>query len=154
MPITLDNLCAHVNTLLHVAVYADSVTQQRDNTLKDRIAAAMAAVGIRSPAELARKMQVPRQTVYRWTNGEGDKLTPEMLYKLADALNANARWLAEGPPWSPVRPRHLTPEQQLVLEIYAQLSPDLREDWVKQGNTLVRLTSPQSAANPFPTRRR
>ena len=126
----------------------------KDATLKDRIAAAMAAAGIRSPAELARRMGIQRQTVYRWTNGEGDKLTPEMLYKLADALNANARWLAEGPPWSPVRPRHLTPEQNMVLEIHAQLSPELREDWIKQGNTLVRLSSPASVANPFPTRRR
>lgn len=115
----------------------------------------MAAAGIRSPAELARKMEVPRQTVYRWTRGEGDKLTPEMLYRLADALNANARWIAEGPPWSPVRPRHLSPEQNMVLEIYAQLTPDLREEWVKNGNTLVRLSS-QSAPiySPIPTRRK
>ena len=130
------------------------MTNEDQKTVKDRILSAMRSANIQSPAELARRMGVPRQTVYRWTNGEGEKITPEMLYKLADVLNTNARWIAEGPPWSPVRPRHLTPDQQMVLEIYAQLSPELRDDWVKQGNTLVRLSSPQSVANPFPARRR
>jgi transcriptional regulator with XRE-family HTH domain len=123
---------------------------QEDKTLKDRIAAAMTAAGIASPAALARKMGVPRQTVYRWVNGEGDKLTPQMLYRLADAVNANARWLAEGPPHSIVRPRHLTPEQDMILAIHAQLPPDLRDEWIKQGNTFVRLSSPVTAGNPYP----
>lgn len=137
------------------AAYVKNVVNNAaPKTVKDRILSAMASANIRSPAELARKMGIPRQTVYRWTNGEGEKLTPEMLYKLADATNTNARWLAEGSPWSPVRPKHLTPDQNMVLEIYSQLSPELRDEWVKHGNTLVRLSSPQSVGNPFPTRRR
>lgn len=125
-----------------------------DTTLKARIEMAMAAVAIRSGAELARKMRVPRQTVYRWLNGEGDKLTPEMLYRLADALNANARWLAEGPPSSPVRPRHLSPEQNLVLEIHSRLTKELRDDWIKQGNNYARLADHHNAPPQEPEKPR
>lgn len=131
-----------------------NVDKTKDATLKDRIEGAMVSAGIKNPAELARRMGIPRQTVYRWINGEGDKLTPRMLYKLADTLNTNARWLAEGPPWSPVRPRHLTPEQNMLIDIYSQLTPELREEWIRTGNTLVRLSSPTSAANPFPIKKR
>ena len=141
------------NYFRSVGVRFKKMPTPKDMTLKDRIAAAMATAMIHTPAQLARKMGVDRQTVYRWTNGHGEKLTPVMLYKLADALNANARWLAEGPPHSPVRPRHLTPEQAMVLDIYASLPKEQREEWVRMGNMLVRISSPPSATNPFPVKK-
>lgn len=65
-------------------------------SLPGRIRIGMALAGIRNGSELARRMKVNRQTVHRWLDGQGDKLTPEMLFKLGDALNVNVRWLALG----------------------------------------------------------
>lgn len=112
----------------------------------------MAARGLTRPSELARRMKLSRQTVHNWTTGRGENLTPEMLYRLADALEVNPRWLALGPPNVPAAPVYLSPEDQEVLEIRNMLETDTREQWLTHGRTIARLTSRPSAANPFAKR--
>lgn len=100
-------------------------------------------------------MKVNRQTVHRWVSGEGDKLTPEMLFSLSDALNVNARWLALGAPNSPVKPRSLDPESEEVVQIKRELTkhnPEAHEQWVSQGRMLVKLLTPRSVSNPSQSR--
>lgn len=123
-----------------------------DVTLAGRIKIAMAAAGIDTPAKLAKKMGVNRQTVYRWVDGEGDKLTPDMLFRLSDALNVNARWLAFGPPLSPAKPTMLDHDTQELIQLRDALPQEGRDQWISQGRALVKLLSPQSAANPFPAK--
>lgn len=125
-----------------------------EETLQGRIRMAMAAAGISTPSELARRMKVNRQTVHNWTTGRGDKLTPQMLYALSDALNVNARWLALGPPHSPAKPAFLNPEEHETLQIRRALDSETLDQWLSHGRTLVRLTAKASAANPFGMRKR
>lgn len=128
---------------------------REDATLAGRIRMGMAAAGLRTPAELARRMKINRQTVYRWTDGQGDKLTPEMLFKLSDALGVNPRWLALGPPETPVPPSQLDHETQELIQVRDALhnaNPDAKDQWVSQGRDLVKLVAPKSIANPFPVK--
>ena len=124
-----------------------------NSTLAERIRAAMAQAGIANPTQLARKMGVSRQTVQNWVSGRTDKITPEMLYKLCDAVNVNGRWMAMGGDHSPVRPRFLTPDEDELLQISRALSEEAREQWVSLGRTLVRANVPQSTVNPYPFRK-
>lgn len=108
----------------------------------------MAQSGIKTVAELARRMKLNRQTVHRWVAGEGDP-TPELLFKLSDVLQCNARWLALGHPESPVKPMTPTPEQAEVLDIFTRLPPAAQETWMTNGRDLLRLLTPASVNNPF-----
>lgn len=112
----------------------------------------MAQAGIHSVAELARRMKVNRQTVHYWVSGQGDKLTPDLLFKLSDVLNVNARWLALGPPNSPVKPISPDPSRMELVQIFAALPQEAREQWVSNGRSLVKILSPKSKANPYPVK--
>jgi transcriptional regulator with XRE-family HTH domain len=115
----------------------------------------MTKAGLQKPADLARKLDVHRQTVSKWLNGDVDDLSPEMLFKLADALEVNARWLYTGPPASPIKPRVLDPEDEELVQIKETLdrtSPDAKEQWLSNGRSLVRIVTPASRANPFPAK--
>lgn len=115
----------------------------------------MSAAGMRRPADLQSKMGVSRQTVSKWLNGHVEELTPAMLFKLSDALNVNARWLALGPPTTPIKPMIVDPETAEVLQIRDALesaSPDAKDQWLSQGRGLVRVVAPKSPANPFPAK--
>lgn len=121
----------------------------------------MVTAGIRTPAELARRAKLHRQMVHKYLTGENEKLTPEKLFRLADALKVNPRWLAFGPPESPVPPTTLDPEAAEIVQIKATLdaSPsrealDARDNWVTAGRNLVRILTPTSPANPFPSKGR
>lgn len=115
----------------------------------------MATSGIKTPAELAKKLRIHRQTVHKWVDGQSDKLTPEYLFALADALQVNPRWLAFGPPESPVQPQTLDPEQAEVVQIKTTLehaSPEAKDQWLTSGRSLVKIVAPKSTANPFTTK--
>lgn len=112
----------------------------------------MAAVGIATPSELARRMKVNRQTVHLWLTGQRAKLTPEMLYRLVDVLNVSARWLAFGPPYSPVRPVQMDPTRHELISIFEALDDQAKEQWLSSGRTMVRLTAKASINNPFPVK--
>lgn len=125
------------------------------STLQDRIKIGMRRLAIPTQAALARKMGVNRQTVNRWHKGDGTYPEPEMLVKLADALNVSIRWLAvDGPEMAPEQT--LTVAQAEVLAIYQQLNrnPMAAEKWLSHGRDMVELITPQGAANPFGSRRR
>lgn len=49
-------------------------------TLGGRIKIGMSAKGIATPAELARRMKLRRQTVTKWVNDEVDFLEPKYLF--------------------------------------------------------------------------
>lgn len=123
------------------------------STLAERIKAAMAQAGIQTPAELARRMGVSRQTVQNWVNGRSENITPEMLYKLCDAVRVNGRWMALGPPHSPVMPAFLTPDEAEILQIARALHKDPLEQWVSIGRSLVRASPTPSTANPYPDKK-
>lgn len=133
-----------------------SVKDEDDGTLAGRIRIAMVSAGIPTPADLARKAKLHRQAVHKYLNGENEKLTPEKLYKLADALKVNPRWLAFGPPESPVPPRTIDPAAAELIQIRETLekaeSRDAKvaaDNWVTAGRDLVRILTPTSSANPF-----
>lgn len=134
-----------------------SVTSEDEGTLAGRIKLAMVSAGIPTPAELARRAKLHRQAVHKYLSGENEKLTPDKLFKLADALNVNPRWLALGPPETPVPPRAIDPEAAELIQIKetldrapSQEAKDARENWLTHGRDLVRILTPKSTANPFP----
>lgn len=127
---------------------------REDATLAGRIRIGMAGAGISSPAELARRMKVNRQTVHRWIAGEGDKLTPDMLFRLADALEVNPRWLAMGAPHSPVKPHIPSVEEAELISLFVSLPSAARESWMSSGRDLIKLLTPASTGNPFAKTRR
>jgi len=118
-------------------------------SLGGRIRIGMAMRGISTPAALARKMKLPRQTIQKWIEGSVTRLEPENLFALADALGVSARWLGikDGPPQKPLV---LDLEQNKVLEVYEALNDEaLRDAWLQSGAALIGKTQPASAAHPF-----
>lgn len=120
----------------------------------------MVAAGIPTPSELARRAKLHRQAIHKYLNGENEKLTPDKLFRLADALKVNPRWLAFGPPESPVQPRAVDPEASELIQIKETLEQTgteaakaARESWITHGRNLVRILTPASPANPFPPRK-
>ena len=115
----------------------------------------MTSAGLSTPSALAKALDVHRQTVFKWLNGEVEDLTPEMLFKLADVLDVNPRWLYAGPPESPIKPRVLDPEQEELVQIKESLekaSPQAKDQWLSNGRSLVQIVAPTSRANPFPAK--
>jgi transcriptional regulator with XRE-family HTH domain len=118
-------------------------------TLAGRIRIGMAAKGIKTPSELARKLNIKnRQTTTKWLNGEVTSLDPDMLFRLSDLLNLNPRWLLnrEGDP-APLR--EFSPEDRRVLDLYAALPKKIKNVWVKNGDELLEATGETSISQPF-----
>jgi len=101
-----------------------------------RIRDAMIARGIASPAELARRLGVPRQTVHRWLNADVKNITHEHLFRLGDVLNISARWLALGDV-DPSKSKMKSEFDAEVLEIYRAMSPHNRSQWLSIGRSLL-----------------
>lgn len=47
-------------------------------------------------ATIAKETNVTAQAVYKWRDGNGGKIEPENLFKLADLSGFEARWIATG----------------------------------------------------------
>jgi transcriptional regulator with XRE-family HTH domain len=111
-----------------------------NNCIAVRIRTAMTACGMKSVAELGRRIGLPRQTVHRWINGDTKNMTHENLYKVADALQVRARWLAVG---------DTAPEQidlgegdvVGLIRTYESMSPAAREQWLAIGRTLLSMSA-------------
>lgn len=121
--------------------------------LSGRIKIGMAANGITSEAELARRVGCHRQTVHKWLEGESVTIDPKYLFKLADVLKCSARWLAlrEGGPQKFVQ---LDIDKTRLLDIYEELSqksPKALDEWRRQGNGLLELTGAPSTGHPYKT---
>lgn len=115
--------------------------------------------GIHTPAELARRAKLHRQAIHKYLAGENEKLTPDKLFRLADALKVNPRWLALGPPESPVQPTAIDTEAAELIQIKETLDKagshearTARDNWLTHGRDLVRILTPSSTANPFAAR--
>ena len=119
-----------------------------DGTLAARLKIAMRMRGIKTPSELGDLVKVGRQTAQSWMMGQRVKLTPELAYRLADAVGANARWLILGPPNTPERPIYLSPEELEALHVYNALGDDMGAAWVAQGRELAKLSG--KAVKPAP----
>jgi transcriptional regulator with XRE-family HTH domain len=117
-------------------------------TFGGRVKMQMAARGIRNPAELARRMSLPRQTISKWLNNETKDLELSNLYKLADILDCNARWLAlrDGVPQKPVE---MDLEKKRVIDLYQALPKAVRASWVSSGEALLVGSTSPSVAQPF-----
>jgi transcriptional regulator with XRE-family HTH domain len=61
----------------------------------DRVKQAREAKGW-SQSDLAGKVDVSRQAIFSIETGENKSMRPENLFKVADALEVKARWLATG----------------------------------------------------------
>jgi transcriptional regulator with XRE-family HTH domain len=127
--------------------------------LRTRLETGMSAAGIKGQSELARRLSLalgrefPRQTVNYWFKNSSEvSFDHATLYALADIFNMNARWIAEGPPNTPTRPKMVGPNESEVLELYESLKKhdeDALDQWLKQGRKLATLVSPRSASNPL-----
>lgn len=107
-----------------------------ENSIAARILASMASCGVRSVAELGRRIGLPRQTVHRWINGDTRNMTHGNLYKVADALQVRARWLALGDTASTSIDLEDGDIAGLV-KTYESMPPAARDQWLAIGRTLL-----------------
>jgi transcriptional regulator with XRE-family HTH domain len=120
-------------------------------TQRDRIRDAMIARGIAGAGELARRLNLPRQTVHRWLRGSIKNMTYENLFRLADHLNVSARWLAVGD----VDPsKYMVKDEQEVemMAIIREMSVHTRAQWLAIGRSLLAVQGDGrgTKVNPFP----
>ena len=110
----------------------------------------MAAKGINNPTQLARRLKLNRQTVHKWLAENVKQIEPIYLFRLAETLELNPRWLAtkEG---EPQPPQHMSLDQKRVLELYRALPPRVRDAWLKSGDSLLTASGETSTAQPFKT---
>ncbi len=122
-----------------------------ENSIATRIRTAMITCGMKSVAELGRRVGLPRQTVHRWINGDTKNMTHENLYKLADVLQVRARWLAVGD----------TSSTQIdlgdgdvigLVKIYEAMPAAAREQWLAIGRTLLSMhtVGKGTVVDPYP----
>jgi transcriptional regulator with XRE-family HTH domain len=122
-----------------------------NNSIASRIRTAMAACGMKSVAELGRRIGLPRQTVHRWINGDTKNMTHENLYKVADVLQVRARWLAVGDD-APAQIDLGEGDVVGLIKIYEAMSPQARDQWLAIGRTLLAMHSvgKGTVADPYP----
>lgn len=123
-------------------------------SVSSRIRDAMLAQGVANPAELSRRIDLPRQTVHRWLNGDTKNMSVENLFRLADALNVSARWLALGD----VEPSKYVIKNETEVEmmsIMKEMSPLTREQWLAIGRSLlaVQTGGRPTKVNPYASAR-
>ncbi|MGE0560002.1 MAG: helix-turn-helix transcriptional regulator [Burkholderiales bacterium] len=123
-----------------------------ENSIATRIRTAMTACGMKSVAELGRRIGLPRQTVHRWINGDTKNMTHENLYKVADVLQVRARWLAVGDT-APTQIDLGEGDVVGLIKTYEALSPAAREQWLAIGRTLLSMHNPGKGtiADPYPS---
>lgn len=119
----------------------------------DRLKAALtaAAVDWKSPTRVGDAIGVNKQTAARWLGG--GEPSPDMLYRIADALRCSPRWLATGEGAMRPATKFSLDEADLIVQIYRPLSkhPTALQKWISEGNQLVAITTEAGAANPFRT---
>jgi transcriptional regulator with XRE-family HTH domain len=122
-----------------------------NNTIAVRIRIAMTACGMKSVAELGRRIGLPRQTVHRWINGDTKNMTHENLYKVADALQVRARWLAVGDT-APAQIDLGEGDVVGLIKTYETMPPAAREQWLAIGRTLLsmHMAGRATAVDPYP----
>ena len=121
------------------------------NSIAVRIRTAMTACGMKSVAELGRRIGLPRQTVHRWINGDTKNMTHENLYKVADALQVRARWLAVGDT-APAQIDLGEGDVVGLIKIYESMPVAAREQWLAIGRTLLSMhtVGKGTVVDPYP----
>lgn len=114
------------------------MTAKKIQTPIDRMHGAMAAAGIRTPAELARRLSLPRQTIHRWLSDGIENINYRNLLNLSDALNVNARWLIFGEV-GPIKQPFEHPHESEATAIARELGNEARDQWLSLGRILVKL---------------
>lgn len=121
-----------------------------ENSIATRIRMAMAACGMKSVAELGRRIGLPRQTVHRWINGDTKNMTHENLYKVADALQVRARWLAVGDT-APAQVDLADGDVVGLIKTYEAMPPAARDQWLAIGRTLLAMhVGKGTVIDPYP----
>lgn len=116
-----------------------------------RIRTAMTACGMKSVAELGRRIGLPRQTVHRWINGDTKNMTHENLYKVADALQVRARWLAVGDT-APAQVDFGDGDVVGLIKTYESMPEAARAQWLAIGRTILAMHSAGkgTVVDPYP----
>lgn len=122
-----------------------------EHSIATRIRTAMSACGMKSVAELGRRIGLPRQTVHRWINGDTKNMTHENLYKVADVLQVRARWLAVGDT-APTQIDLGEGDVVGLIKTYEAMSPEAREQWLAIGRTLLSMhnVGKGTTVDPYP----
>jgi len=125
--------------------------QDPSQTIAARIRTAMAACGMKSVAELGRRIGLPRQTVHRWINGDTKNMTHENLYKVADALQVRARWLAVGDT-APGQVDFGDGDVVGLIKTYESMPEAARVQWLAIGRTLLAMhtVGKGTVVDPYP----
>jgi len=113
-----------------------------NNNFGHRLKAAMFAAGITSPALLARRCGVSRQSVEKWMKASKPRLSATHLLGLANCLHVRMRWLMTGdgiiPDWE-LHERDVDIDQ--AIRILDRLSQSKARDWLAAGRRLGGSTS-------------
>jgi transcriptional regulator with XRE-family HTH domain len=122
-----------------------------NNSIASRIRTAMTACGMKSVAELGRRIGLPRQTVHRWINGDTKNMTHENLYKVADVLQVRARWLAVGDT-APAQIDLGEGDVVGLIKIYESMPSAARDQWLAIGRTLLSMhtVGKGTVVDPYP----
>jgi transcriptional regulator with XRE-family HTH domain len=122
-----------------------------NNSIASRIRTAMTACGMKSVAELGRRIGLPRQTVHRWINGDTKNMTHENLYKVADVLQVRARWLAVGDT-APAQIDLGEGDVVGLIKIYEAMPSEARDQWLAIGRTLLSMhtVGKGTVVDPYP----
>lgn len=122
-----------------------------NNSIASRIRTAMTACGMKSVAELGRRIGLPRQTVHRWINGDTKNMTHENLYKVADVLQVRARWLAVGDT-APAQIDLGEGDVVGLIKIYEAMPSAARDQWLAIGRTLLSMhtVGKGTVVDPYP----
>lgn len=121
-----------------------------ENSIATRIRMAMAACGMKSVAELGRRIGLPRQTVHRWINGDTKNMTHENLYKVADALQVRARWLAVGDT-APAQLDLADGDVVGLIKTYEAMPAAARDQWLAIGRMLLAMhVGKGTVIDPYP----
>ena len=109
--------------------------------MAERLRDAMAIRGITSPAELARRVNVPRQTVTRWMHRMPNKMELSAFLRLLLVLNVSGYWLVNGGDRLQ-RAQLVTPDESHLLDLYRAASSHQRDAFLSLLSTMTRVTDP------------
>lgn len=104
--------------------------------LGGRILDAMASRGIANPAELARRLEVEGSTVHRWLYVGVRSIDAVTILRLSNTVNTSFSWLLTGE-GSPTKRRMLTPDADLLLSLFEELSQPARQRLIDLAAELV-----------------
>lgn len=101
------------------------MNKSRLTAMGQRIHAGMAASGVTTVADLARRAKVSRQTAARWLyEPEATPSAPES-FRLGDALRMSARWLVTGE-GCPTPREPILPNEHRLLDRYRRMDESRR----------------------------